>query len=354
MVLELLGDEEIENIKTEMEISDADFVQIETICNASKQSDKSSTLELNEIGPKECGVTLPIDINLITSGEKPVVGQVWTVFGEIINRSKQPVWIVDGATVLSVPPEVWGSTSQGGSVGAFFPTVKSRPTHEIMRIEPGQKYIVTWKIDTWRSHDKNRETVGWNAVLSRVIVTVRDFLFYKPGAYAINSVVHIWSSPPIANDLGQVVNFYESFTESRTQKIFVEASPWVLIIGSVIGGVIAFLLKLILVLTRNTLKSTGGIRYLAFGVISAILLCSIGTILIARISASDFLITVQVGDLWGAMATGFFIQWLGLNYFVSKLLPNTESKDDEKTLKPDEGSLGDENDQNCSDKGFGH
>ena len=63
----------------------------------------------------------------------------------------QGITIVDRTTNLSVPPEVWGLTSTGGSIGAFFPTIVPRKEDEIIRIEPRHSYSVVWKVDSWSS-----------------------------------------------------------------------------------------------------------------------------------------------------------------------------------------------------------
>ncbi len=290
---------------------------------------------VDRIGPPAALGSVPVDVELNVSREKPVVGELWTVVGRVWNRSGIPVWITNTSSNLNVPPEIWGSTSRGGSIGAFFPTLQSGEGTEVVRIEPGKDYLVTWKVDTWRSQESGEDVSGWLAVMSKINVTLRDFLFYKPGNYAFGAIVHIWPAPPQLNN-GTIVNPGESFTVTRTQEVFVDGSPWVLILGAIIGGLIAFFLRLLYTLRTSDLRTRGGIRYIVLGTSLAILLCSIGTVLASRVANADFLVKVVIQDFWGAIATGFILQWAGLSYFGSRLeaLLDRTSESDSATPTP--------------------
>lgn len=70
------------------------------------------------------------------------------------------------------------------------------------------------------------------------------------------------------------------------------------------------------------------------GLASAILLASIATVLLSRLSTADFLIVVKVKDFWGAIATGFVIQWFGYRYLV-RLLPTDKEIPTNKEIPKD-------------------
>ena len=66
---------------------------MDAIKSAASGDDKDSNEDL--IGGLKPNEKLPVDIELITSSDKPTVGELWTIFGEIKNRSDKSVWIVD-------------------------------------------------------------------------------------------------------------------------------------------------------------------------------------------------------------------------------------------------------------------
>jgi hypothetical protein len=47
------------------------------------------------------------------------------------------------------------------------------------------------------------------------------------------------------------------------------------------------------------------------GLSSAVILSGVVTVLVSRLASTDFLIVVKVKDFWGAIATGFAVQWFG-------------------------------------------
>ena len=67
-------------------------------------------------------------------------------------------------------------------------------------------------------------------------------------------------------------------------------------------------------------------RMFAVELPSAMLLCVIGTIMLSRVGNTDFLISIKVQDFWGAIATGFVIQWLGLSWFMSRFKSGKEQQ----------------------------
>ncbi len=276
-----------------------------------------------EIGPSEPLASVTVDLKLIPSKQTVAAGEPWTVFGQISNRSERPVWIVDTRAVFVLPDELWG-LAEGLPLFAYFPTTDFRLQDEIARIEPGASYIVFWEVNPTKrlERDQRGESAPASSirrVLSRQGGAFWSFLFFRPGEYTVAASVGVWATPPkvVGNT---VINTGESFTLSETLEVSIETSPWVLMAGAIAGGLVCFVLRLMLALRRSTLQDLGGLRYVASGFAMAILLCSIGTVLLSRISGSEFLVSVTVRDVWGAVATGFIIQWLGLTYVVGQLV----------------------------------
>jgi len=261
-----------------------------------------------EMGGDEALPEPDVDISLHSSREKPVAGELWSISGSISNRSTKPIWIVDGATTLSLAPEMYGQSSQTGSIGAFFPTVKSRPFAETMRIDPGATYSVVWKIDPLSSAD---QVGSKQPIYKRIANSIRNYLFFNPGKFRVSSTTHIWSIKPQFNDSGYVDNYGSSFVKTISSEIEMDSSPWVLICGAAIGGVLCFIIQMLF----GTIDAGGTIfsifKSIAVGLTSAIILCGVVTVLLSRLATTDFILVVKIKDVWGAIATGFAIQWFG-------------------------------------------
>jgi len=248
-----------------------------------------------------------VDISLHPSRAVPVAGELWSISGEIYNRSSQPIWIVDDTSVLTLAPEIYGQSSNAGSQTAFFPTVPSRPISEVVRIDPGAKYSVVWKIDPLATSGEKTPP----SLSRRIRNAVRNYAFFNPGEFRITSTIHIWSDKPKFERELRVSNIGDSFAKSISQTITMDSSPWVLVIGAAVGGLLCHLLQ---ILSRFISGAEWGWRLASdifVGIPLAIILSGIVTVLLSRLATSDFLIVVKVKDIWGAIATGFTVQWVG-------------------------------------------
>ena len=77
----------------------------------------------------------------------------------------------------------------------------------------------------------------------------------------------------------------------------VVAPQWVILFGAVVGGLVAYFLLPNIRLKPNKIE--------VLGLLTAALLSSIVTILLARLSETQFLIRITINDFWGAIAMGF-------------------------------------------------
>ena len=254
-----------------------------------------------------------VEFSLYPSRETAVAGELWSIAGVLHNRSSGPIWIVDTQTQLTLAPEMFGLTS-AGSIPAFLPTVRSRSTDEVVRIDPGGRYGVVWKIDPCG--------IGEDTDLSlwqRVWTTFRRFAFFNPGSFRVFADAHIWTKPPIFSLQGRVTNVGDSYVVTVARAIAMDSSPWVLIAGAAAGGVLAFILQAVVGLASFG-DSFGSItRNVAVGLTSAVILSGVVTVLISRLATTDFLVVVKVKDIWGAVATGFAVQWFGYSVLARLL-----------------------------------
>lgn len=322
------------------EASDASAVSDDVVDNKKAKPSVSDEDIKKEIGvnrPKALALEQHPDIELTmkTSVEKLTAGEPWTIFATMSNHSKFPIWIVDATTTLLVPFEV--SRDNVGSKGAFFPTISPRGENEIIRIEPNSGYTFRYKNDD-----------SSNGILGHIFSVVEKYAFFIPGIYDIHSVIHVWVAPPEIEQ-GKVKNYGDTITINSSISKAIESSPWVLIVGASIGGILCFKLERyfqnesiqktetqrenpIEISDRITTNSSNPImeRLKKFPILyfivqeifswlPSILLTSSVTILLSRLSTTDFLVAVKINDIWGAVVVGFIIQWKGYP-FLSRIM----------------------------------
>lgn len=253
-----------------------------------------------------------IEIKLNPSRDVVVSGEMWAIEGVLTNRGDTPIWLVDSHTTLTLAPELLGNGARVGSIGAFFPTIRSRPSHEVVRIDPGATYSVIWKIDPSR----NMESSEIKGATSNAVNTLKSFAFVPPSEYRITACIHIWTTLPEFDDNGNVDNLGASFTQSLNRTVKLDPSPIILVFGSAIGGILCFLLQILSGLVPLNEGLSGSASQIVVGLLTAILLTSVVTTLLSRLSNSDFIINIKVKDLWGAIATGIIVQWLGYKALI--------------------------------------
>lgn len=284
---------------------DKDVLGLMEVLKRAKPS--ASRLE-GEIGESPVIPRPDVDVTLHPSREIPVAGELWSIAGEVHNRSEVPIWIIDHTTRMTLAPEMYGSSKQTGSIGAFFPTITSRPSSEIVRIDPGANYAVIWKLDPVAEKDApNAERTTFR----RVINAIRDYAFFNPGKFRVSATVHVWQTKPRLGDDGLVENTGSSFPITVSKELVMEASPWVLITGAACGASLCFLLQLLTGQVSLGVTVGSVLKGVAVGLSTALIVSGVVTVLISRLATTDFIIVVKVKDLWGAIATGFVIQWFG-------------------------------------------
>jgi hypothetical protein len=264
----------------------------------------------------------PTEVEVVFTPSRQMlnVGDSWSVTGEISNRSKdRPIWIVDTRAVLIVAPEVFGDDSVRWGLPAIFPTMvysQLWTDDKVIRIDPGSKYAVIWKLGA-RS--------PYQAVVSHA--------FFSPGQYRATALVHVWYTPPIlgpdeeSDERGQLVtahrvlNLHESAAITSSRDLAFDASLVVLLVGAAIGGLLAWTLQAALREHTGFSLLNDWSRLARFGAnfVAAVLLPVVVTLLLARLSAADSPIAIRVRDLWGAIATGFVVQWVGLPLLAKTL-----------------------------------
>ena len=326
---------------------------------AQQDSTSQSNSQVPQVAPTN-GATgsLPtpvdVDVALFPSRDNLNAGDLWSVSGEIRNRSKDgSIWIVDKKTALMFAPEVYGSQTGTFTLIADFSTVFYDPSVRYkatsIEIKPGSAYSVTWRFnspsnpkryaacksdDTPTSPQDSGLAKIWsdrflerseNIYSTSLVNVVRNYLYFYPGTFRATATVHVWTKEPKIEDDSCVVYLADSFPVTVATTTPVQAPPWVLIFGAAVGGVICRTLQLVngesgwASRGRAPADTVRWVIRVLLGYFAAMLLAGVSTVLFARLSTSEFPIAVKVNDFWGALATGFVVQFLGFPWLRDRL-----------------------------------
>jgi hypothetical protein len=276
-----------------------------------------------------------IDITLTPSRQNLVAGDLWAVYADIRNRSvDKPLWIDDNKSNLSFAPEVYGAAQNSGSLNATFPTIdytnrcpyNNQHCNDVaIRIDPQTSYTFYWKLG---GQPTSADPTAWVQLLTLPGNAILNYAFFYPGTFRGTAVVHIWYEQPAMTTTvpSEVQSMDSSFAVVSTRDIVIDASPWVLMFGAAVGGLLCRVVQRLTGVLRaqelDGLAMSLGRRlsWDVTGIVASILLPAIGTVLLSRLATSEFPISVRVRDIWGAIAMGFVIQWLGAEW-LRKIMP---------------------------------
>jgi hypothetical protein len=301
-----------------------------------------SKIEAAKVKVKESAPTNPptesaIKITLAPSREQAVAGSNFGITGLVENVSGKPVYFTCSSFSMTAPPEL----DPGGPNNwpAFFPDIQvpsidsekdpqaywERYRKTVVVLKPGSKIPAFWS-GKFRDEDKDH-----------VRDPLRRFfrgLSFSPGKYTLTAVGGYWDDPAGPTDHAD-----QARTQTAEMQELISAPQATILFGAALGGLFAFLL----VWKVDPSRYSGWERGAWMGVVSSILLSIIVTILLARLSDTQFFIRVTVNDLWGAMAVGFIGSALGptiLDKFI-KLFQGSvtkQEKEGNKQIPPTTGS----------------
>ncbi len=255
-----------------------------------------------------------LEITPRTSQARVSSGSDFGISVDIRNKSRQPVYFHPRCFTITLPPELVSGEPTGWAA-AFTgrpPKTDESFFEDIVRLEPGGTTSAFWARPRTTSAfwaRGRRESSGssrWTNMYRYVAEESRQLTF-SPGEYTVKVIAISWTKEENAG---------KGFTDdSRSQvldiKLPVTAPQWVILFGAVIGGLIAYFL-LPSVRIRPTISFVG--------LFTSALLSLMVTILLSRISETQFLIRVTINDLWGAMAMGFIGSASGTTV-LKKIIP---------------------------------
>jgi len=245
-----------------------------------------------------------LKITLKASRDQAIAGSDFGITAQIENTSDKAVYIAPASFAMTAPPEL---DSEGPRDWlAFFPgvlTVSGQPYDEtVIVIEPGYNISAFWSGNIQHSQRQASQPGLLLSFCGRFGIDCPELirgLGFSPGKYTLTIVGSYWDTYEGAKD--KRIERHTQATELLEQ---INAPQSVILFGAAIGGAIAFLL-----LTKVQPSAPTGwaqVRWIP-GLLSAVLLSMIVTILLARLAQSQFIISVTVNDFWGAVAVGFVV-----------------------------------------------
>lgn len=243
-----------------------------------------------------------VKITLKVSRQQAVAGSDFGITAIIENISANPIYFVPGAFSMTPPPEI---DSEGPRDWlAFFPGILVPPNQNyddtVIVLEPGSNISAFWAGQRSTPVDGSSP----KTIFDKVSLEFHDFtkaLTFSPGQYSLAIVGSYWDTHE-----GAQLKSVEHHTQTAEVIETITAPQKVVLLGAAVGGIIAFLL-----LSRLYPTGAWANVKLITGIASSVLLSTIVTILLSRLSQSQFIVQVTVNDFWGAMAVGFLITAAG-------------------------------------------
>jgi hypothetical protein len=258
-----------------------------------------------------------LSLSLEGTRENLAVGTSFGLTGTITNNTTSPVYVNERHLLLKVPAEIEGPrTSLSAVWWAFLPSADHGPNgneklyNATEMLRPNQSVPVFFLVnvkEVWPGTDElatsRPSLIGALGDVYQQLSVEAYFLFFVPGNYRLTVTAAYWDNAELRGDPNIV---------SETRTVEVSAPESVILFGAAIGGLISFI---ILPQARTRLSAARGLRkgFSAIaGAVGAMLLSAVVTILLARVSESQFLIRVTVSDIWGAIAIGLLANYLGV------------------------------------------
>ena len=265
-------------------------------------------------GPEKSDRTALIDITIETSRSQPTAGDGLGISAEIKNVSDSIIHFEGEEIDLVLPPELLEPGQFSSGTYALLPT-ETGPKEDLWKtaidLNPGDSYKVFWTqggtIRYLSTEERSHIRKIYDAISSEM-----NFIFFPPGDYKIAVVCKY---RPVIDSKPAV---YRTTVQSAI--IHVAAPQFVILFGAALGGLLAYFIlpqaraKLIQAKTTSealAARITNRVLKELAGVAGAVLLSTIITILLSRISETSFLIKVTITDVWGAIAIGFIANYVG-------------------------------------------
>lgn len=287
--------------------------------------------------------------------EHLAVGSNFGVTGTLTNNTNSTVCVNEQYLRLKLPGEVegpgaWSTSYWAGFLPAASHGLKGKETWDnaTLALRPNDSTPVFWfvkfrELATVTGSQSQSQSLGRAipevlAYLYEQISMELNFLLFVPGNYQVTVIADYW----VKDDCSDIPDIGVPNVAFESKIVDVAAPQSVILVGAAIGGLISYV---ILPQARRRQRNlTGLARYAAIGTgaFGAMLLSTIITILLARISESQFLIRVTVTDVWGAIAIGFISNYFGVE-ILNKIIGATKDSAEKEGKEQQPGSVKDSN-----------
>ena len=246
-----------------------------------------------------------ISVDIESSRPQLVAGEALGVVARIKNISKSNVYIREDSFTLTLPLELEGKFGNVNGYYAYFPTETHEGTSNTdyykgtLKLDPGDTYSAFW---TRTNTDYSSSQIIY---VIEQITTQFQYVFFYPGKYSITLTAKYWTDPTFPSDK------YRTLTKNIVLPVV--APLFVILFGASLGGLIAYF---ILPQTKGQFAEEKSFYMRALkrvpGMLGSALLSVIVTIVLSRVSETQFLISVTINDVWGAIVTGFAANYAGI------------------------------------------
>lgn len=236
-------------------------------------------------------------IRLILKPSRPQAASdtSFAIGAEIDNTTGRAIFVTPTSVSLAIPPEV-DPAPKVGSISewyAFFPGTGQNGENnwnKPVTVQPGSRTVAIFSLP---------RNPSWSERFKSAVRLV-------PGDYTVRVVCAYWDN--FDDALQQKTNYSTQIAETTLTVI---APPAAILSGAALGGLMAFLLLPSLWLPVSKTFREHGLPWRIFivcrGLAASSLLSVIVTILLSRVSESQFLVRVSIQDFWGAVAIGFIV-----------------------------------------------
>ena len=252
-------------------------------------------------------------IKIKGSREQPTAGSDFGISADIENISDKAVYLNPQGLTMTAPPEIdangpedWPAFLPGPAVAVV--NGKPTPWDQAVVLAPHSRISAFWS-GNLRKLQSNSAKHSRLDILCEILgedcSTMANNIAFPPGKYTITVVGSYWDSADGAKNKDT-----QHRTETASTDLEIVAAQATVLLGAAIGGLLAFLLIPSLRPSRRSM-STSYVLQTVGALFTSMLLSVVVTILLARLSQSQFLIKVTVNDFWGAMTVGFIVSASG-------------------------------------------
>jgi hypothetical protein len=288
-------------------------------------------------------------VELEPSQQQWVIGTRMGLLGKITNIADVPLRFYERETVFIAPAETRIYGTGDSRTGCVFFATEGNPASgpskadaargESIVLRPRESYWVFWDFDTngcagypyHASENQNKAFTWWERLSQKIM--------FQPGPYKFILQAKFYELPE-ANPAGDGTPHFVS----QQKDVRISASEGMILFAAAIGGLLAFLVKLMMPKTADGAAANphpsapGGVPTVeaeppkaprslllrrsfhgALRVAGAILLSVTVVIISSRLSESQFPLQVSVSDFWGALTIGFVGNFVGV-YLIQKLI----------------------------------